>query len=51
MKQLDANDAFAQSQVRNILNALTYGTDGYFFVYDYNGINIGPSQTTSSRWQ
>lgn len=34
------NDAFAQSQVRNILNALTYGTDGYFFVYDYKGINI-----------
>lgn len=36
----DTNDAFAQSQVRNILDDLTYGTDGYFFVYDYNGLNI-----------
>lgn len=36
----DTNDAFAQSQVRNILDDLTYGTDGYFFVYDFNGTNI-----------
>ncbi|WP_322096473.1 cache domain-containing protein [Pelagibius marinus] len=34
------NDTAAQDAVRQILNGMTYGPDGYFFVYDYSGVNI-----------
>lgn len=34
------DDMDAQEQVKDILNGLTYGTDGYFFVYDIQGINL-----------
>ncbi|MES9964522.1 MAG: cache domain-containing protein [Candidatus Sedimenticola sp. 20ELBAFRAG] len=30
----------AQEEVKRILNGLTYGEDGYFFVYDRNGVNM-----------
>ncbi len=30
----------AQAEVKRILNELTYGEDGYFFVYDRNGVNL-----------
>jgi len=30
----------AQQEVYDILKSMEYGEDGYFFVYDYNGINI-----------
>jgi two-component system, NarL family, sensor kinase len=40
------DDEAAKEQVRQILNALDYGPDGYFFVYDYDGYNIAhPRQT------
>jgi len=35
-----ADDEVAQEQVKEILNTLTYGPDGYFFVYDYEGTNL-----------
>lgn len=34
------NDAEAKKKVREILANLSYGPDGYFFVYDYKGTNI-----------
>lgn len=34
------DDAAAKQQVQEILSSLDYGEDGYFFVYDYNGVNI-----------
>lgn len=34
------DDAEAKEEVRRILAALDYGSDGYFFVYDYDGANI-----------
>lgn len=37
-KALD--EATARSEVKFILNQLTYGEDGYFFVYDTNGVNL-----------
>lgn len=40
------DDEAAKEQVRNILTALDYGEDGYFFVYDYDGTSIAhPRQT------
>ena len=40
------NDIQAQAQVKEVLTALTYGPDGYFFVYDFNGTNlVHPKQT------
>ncbi|HBR97259.1 MAG TPA: histidine kinase [Gammaproteobacteria bacterium] len=30
----------AQREVKRILNKLTYGADGYFFVYDEHGVNL-----------
>jgi two-component system NarL family sensor kinase len=40
------DDEEAKELVRTILNALDYGEDGYFFVYDYDGINVvHPRQT------
>ncbi|MCW5711981.1 cache domain-containing protein [Shinella sp.] len=42
----DANDEAAKDRVRGILTSLDYGTDGYFFVYDYDGNNVvHPRQT------
>ncbi len=34
------NDKAAMEKVKKILNDLSYGPDGYFFVYDYNGNNL-----------
>jgi len=31
---------FAEEEVKRILHGLTYGEDGYFFVYDRSGINL-----------
>jgi two-component system, NarL family, sensor kinase len=40
------DDEAAKEEVRQILTALDYGEDGYFFVYDYDGYNIvHPRQT------
>lgn len=40
------DDEDAKEQVRQILTALDYGPDGYFFVYDYDGYNVvHPRQT------
>ena len=45
-RQAGPDDAVAQEQVRTILNGLDYGEDGYFFVYDYDGVNVvHPRQT------
>lgn len=35
-----SNDLVAQEQVKEILGQLSYGNDGYFFVYDKNGVNL-----------
>ncbi len=49
-----ADDTAAQSRVKDILNALTYGEDGYFFVYDFNGKNIvhpkQPNRVDKNWW-
>lgn len=34
------NDAAAKKRAKEILTNLSYGPDGYFFVYDYKGTNI-----------
>ena len=40
------DDAEAKEQVTQILSAMIYGTDGFFFVYDYDGTNlVSPRQT------
>ncbi|MEA1844670.1 two-component system sensor histidine kinase MctS [Agrobacterium tumefaciens] len=33
-------DDAAKEEVKRILMDLDYGTDGYFFVYDYDGLNV-----------
>ena len=39
-------DEAAKQQVMQILAAMIYGTDGFFFVYDYDGTNlVSPRQT------
>ncbi|MGR1582394.1 cache domain-containing protein [Thalassobius sp. S69A] len=39
-------DEDAKRQVAQILAAMIYGSDGFFFVYDYNGTNlVSPRQT------
>ncbi|MFD2206967.1 cache domain-containing protein [Kiloniella antarctica] len=35
-----AENPKAKEQVKEILKTLTYGTDGYFFVYDFEGTNL-----------
>ncbi len=35
-----ADPAAAQARVKQILHDLTFGEDGYFFVYDANGVNL-----------
>jgi len=40
------DDKAAKTQVAQILSAMIYGTDGFFFVYDYDGTNlVSPRQT------
>lgn len=40
------DDDVAKDQVAQILSAMIYGTDGFFFVYDYDGYNlVSPRQT------
>ncbi|MEM8952115.1 MAG: cache domain-containing protein [Pseudomonadota bacterium] len=40
------DEADAQRQVKQVLDRLTYGTDGYFFVYDQHGGSlVHPKQT------
>jgi two-component system, NarL family, sensor kinase len=40
------DDDAAKDQVSQILSAMIYGTDGFFFVYDYDGNNlVSPRQT------
>ena len=40
------DDEDAKKQVGQILSAMIYGTDGFFFVYDYDGTNrVSPRQT------
>lgn len=40
------DDAAAQQKVAQILAAMIYGADGFFFVYDYDGTNlVSPRQT------
>ncbi|MGB0912842.1 MAG: cache domain-containing protein, partial [Phaeobacter italicus] len=40
------DDAEAKEQVTQILSAMIYGRDGFFFVYDYDGTNlVSPRQT------
>jgi len=40
------NDQDAKERVRQILSAMIYGKDGFFFVYDYDGTNlVSPRQT------
>ncbi|WP_413206671.1 cache domain-containing protein [Rhodospirillum sp. A1_3_36] len=47
------DDAEAKEKVRSILKELRYGQDGYFFIYDRNGVNIvHPKQAfrEGGRW-
>ncbi len=40
------DDETAKTRVTQILAAMIYGDDGFYFVYDYNGVNIvSPRQT------
>ncbi len=40
------DDQEAKDQVSQILSAMIYGKDGFFFVYDYDGVNlVSPRQT------
>ena len=39
-------DEDAKTRAAQILAAMTYGNDGYFFVYDYDGTNIVSSRQT-----
>jgi len=36
----EPGDKKAEEQVKRILHGLTYGEDGYFFVYDRDGVNL-----------
>lgn len=36
----EPGDAEAEAEVKRILHSLTYGEDGYFFVYDKAGVNL-----------
>jgi len=35
-----SNTAQSQQQAKTVLNAMTFGEDGYFYVYDYAGNNL-----------
>ncbi|MEL6522895.1 MAG: cache domain-containing protein [Pseudomonadota bacterium] len=42
----DPDDQAAKTRVMQMLSAMTYGQDGFFFVYDYDGTNlVSPRQT------
>ncbi|SKA62822.1 cache domain-containing protein [Enterovibrio nigricans] len=49
------NDAEAQKAVIDILNKLTYGEDGYFFAYTYDGTNLvlpyQPEMVGTNIWE
>lgn len=48
------DDAEAKLKVTQILSAMTFGTEGYFFVYDYDGTNlVAPRQTNliTKNWR
>jgi len=36
----DPNDIGTQEKAKDIFRNLEFGEDGYFFVYDYNGVNV-----------
>ncbi|MDO6564304.1 cache domain-containing protein [Amphritea sp. 1_MG-2023] len=36
----EAGDTVAEAEVKRILHSLSYGDDGYFFVYDAVGVNL-----------
>lgn len=40
ISDLSLDEQTAREEVKRILNRLTYGDDGYFFVYDQQGINL-----------
>jgi len=40
MADTQMSNAAAQHEVKRILNDLTYDADGYFFVYDQQGVNL-----------
>ncbi|WP_051206486.1 cache domain-containing protein [Oceanospirillum maris] len=40
LHRTDLDDASAKKEVKAVLDAITYGSDGYFFVYDQYGVNL-----------
>lgn len=36
----DEEKEWARDRVKTIINGLTFGEDGYFFIYDFNGVNV-----------
>jgi len=40
VKDAKPGDLYAEYEVKRILHSLTYGEDGYFFVYDREGTNL-----------
>ncbi|MCP4598257.1 cache domain-containing protein [Neptuniibacter sp.] len=40
VRRSEPGDEAAEREVKRILNDLTYGDDGYFFVYDPDGVNL-----------
>ncbi|GAA4229741.1 two-component system NarL family sensor kinase [Sagittula marina] len=48
------DDEAAKERVMQILSAMIYGEDGFFFVYDYDGLNlVSPRQTeliNTNQW-
>ncbi|WP_432472544.1 cache domain-containing protein [Amphritea sp. HPY] len=38
--EAEPGDKVAEAEVRRILHSLTFGDDGYFFVYDKQGVNL-----------
>ncbi|WP_050602550.1 cache domain-containing protein [Ruegeria sp. 6PALISEP08] len=50
----EPNDEVAKNLVTQILSAMIYGQDGFFFVYDYDGTNlVSPRQTQfiNQNWE
>lgn len=39
-REAGPGDAAAQARVKQVINRLTYGADGYFFIYDFEGRNL-----------
>ncbi|WP_086481604.1 cache domain-containing protein [Oceanospirillum sanctuarii] len=40
LNRTDLSEEEAQEQVKAVLAAITFGSDGYFFVYDKHGVNL-----------